>query len=267
MDVDDGDDDEFVPPGGGAAAGAGDGDGDGDGDAAEEIVLNCDSKLQALVKELRAMRDESANNKALIFSQFNSTLAWLQRRLPEEGFGFRTISGSMPLKQRDKAIQAFQKDPPTTVFLLSMRAGAVGINLTSASHVFLVEPAINPSLTEQAIGRSWRMGQKREVQVKHLIVKDSIESNILKLIADRNKSGKDGDGGKDSEDENADPAVAAAAAAAEATMTKSEIAGHLKADKQRLKREELELLFGIERVEGPVVEEAIAAQDAEMLAA
>jgi superfamily II DNA or RNA helicase len=219
------------------------------------------------VKELRAMRDESANNKALIFSQFNSTLAWLQRRLPEEGFGFRTISGSMPLKQRDKAIQAFQKDPPTTVFLLSMRAGAVGIYLTSASHVFLVEPAINPSLTEQAIGRAWRMGQKREVQVKHLIVKDSIESNILKLIADRNKSGKDGDGGVRVLVLAVLPAVAAAAAAAEATMTKSEIAGHLKADKQRLKREELELLFGIECVEGPVVEEAIAAQDAEMLAA
>ena len=94
-----------------------------DGEVEEvRVVLNSDSKLQALVAELRKMRDEDESNKALIFSQFNSTLTWLQERLPEEGFGFRTISGSMPLKQRDKAIQAFQKDPPTTVFLLSMRS-------------------------------------------------------------------------------------------------------------------------------------------------
>ena len=57
------------------------------------MVLNSESKLQALVTELRKMRDEDGSNKALIFSQFNSTLSWLQERLPEEGFGFRTISG------------------------------------------------------------------------------------------------------------------------------------------------------------------------------
>lgn len=68
-------------------------------------------------------------------------------------------------------LQAFQRDPPTTVFLLSMRSGAVGINLTAASHVFLLEPCLNPALEEQAIGRAWRMGQKREVVVKRLFVK------------------------------------------------------------------------------------------------
>jgi SNF2 family DNA or RNA helicase len=119
-----------------AAGAPPDEDDDGD-DPAAEVVLNSDSKLQALVAELRKMREADPGNKALIFTQFNSTLAWLQQRLPEEGFGFRTISGSMPLNQRAKAIEAFQKDPPTTVFLLSMRSGAVGINLTSANHVFL----------------------------------------------------------------------------------------------------------------------------------
>ena len=69
-----------------------------------------------------------------------------------------------------QAIAAFQKDPPTTVFLLSMRSGSVGINLTSANYVFILEPALNPALEEQAIGRAWRMGQQREVRVKKLYV-------------------------------------------------------------------------------------------------
>lgn len=64
----------------------------------------------------------------------------------------------------------FQRDPPTTVFLLSVRSGAVGINLTAANHVFLLEPCLNPALEEQAIGRAWRMGQARQVVVKRLFV-------------------------------------------------------------------------------------------------
>ena len=70
-----------------------------------------------------------------------------------------------------QAIEAFQKDPPTTVFLLSMRSGSVGINLTSANYVFILEPALNPALEEQAVGRAWRMGQQREVTVKKFFVK------------------------------------------------------------------------------------------------
>ncbi len=69
------------------------------------------------------------------------------------------------------AIADFGRDPPTTIFLLTTRSGAVGINLTAANHVFLLEPALNPALEEQAIGRAWRMGQKRPVVVKRLFVK------------------------------------------------------------------------------------------------
>lgn len=64
-----------------------------------------------------------------------------------------------------QAVEAFQKDPDTTIFLLSMRSGAVGINLTAASHVFLLEPAMNPALEDQAIGRAWRMGNTHSVVV------------------------------------------------------------------------------------------------------
>ena len=81
----------------------------------------------------------------------------------------------MPEKQRAKAIAAFQTDPPTTVFLLTMRSGAVGINLTSANYVFLLEPCINPALEQQAIGRAWRMGQTRPVVVKWMFVAGCVE--------------------------------------------------------------------------------------------
>jgi hypothetical protein len=103
-----------------------------------------------------------------------------------------------------------------------------------ATHVFLVEPAINPSLTEQAIGRSWRMGQKREVTVKHLVVANSIESNILKLIKERGQGpgggGAEGAGGEGAggADEEMELDAAAAAAEAEKKMTNAELAGHLK---------------------------------------
>lgn len=80
-------------------------------------------------------------------------------------------SGSMAMTQRTKAIEAFQRDPPTTVFILTMRTAACGINLTAASHIYLLEPCMNPALESQAIGRAWRMGQRRPVYVKRLYVK------------------------------------------------------------------------------------------------
>ena len=69
---------------------------------------------------------------------------------------YRTLAGDMSLSQRTKALQDFQNDPPTTVFLMSIKSGACGINLTQANHVFLVEPCINPALEKQAIGRVHR---------------------------------------------------------------------------------------------------------------
>ena len=71
------------------------------------------------------------------------------------------------------------------VFILSVRSGAVGINLTSANHVFMMEPLMNPALDDQAVGRAWRMGQKRRVTVKRLYVKGTLEESIMKLAADR----------------------------------------------------------------------------------
>ena len=67
------------------------------------------------------------------------------------------------------------------VFILSVRSGAVGINLTSANYVFMMEPLMNPALDDQAVGRAWRMGQKRRVNVKRLFVKGTLEESIMKI--------------------------------------------------------------------------------------
>lgn len=79
------------------------------------------SKFKALISELERCRDEDASSKSLVFSQYASTLNWLKNELPNHGFQFRTLSGDMSMKDRAKALSDFQKDPPTTIFLLSMR--------------------------------------------------------------------------------------------------------------------------------------------------
>ena len=143
------------------------------------------SKFNVLIKELEKIRDDDATSKTLVFSQFSSTLKWLQDELPRHGFQYRTLTGDMTMKQRSRALHDFQHDPPTTVFLLSMRSGAVGINLTQANRVFLMEPSLNPALEEQAIGRVHRLGQKRNVEIIRLIMKDSIESRIRSVLIDK----------------------------------------------------------------------------------
>ncbi|CAJ1949446.1 unnamed protein product [Cylindrotheca closterium] len=140
------------------------------------------SKLTTLIEQLKQARDTDPTSKSLVFSQFNSTLEWLKQELPAHGFQFRTLAGSMTMKQRAKALHDFQADPPTTIFLLSMRAGNCGINLTQANRVFLMEPGFNPALEKQAIGRVHRLGQKRNVEIIRLIVKDSIETRICEFL-------------------------------------------------------------------------------------
>jgi DNA repair protein RAD16 len=123
--------------------------------------------------------------KSLIFSQFTSTLKWLELNLPEHGFQCRTLSGSMTLNARAKALHDFQNDPPTTMFLLSLGAGAVGINLTAANRIFLLEPSFNPAVEAQAIGRVHRLGQKRPVVITRLIMNDSVESRMRQVLKDK----------------------------------------------------------------------------------
>lgn len=92
-----------------------------------------DTKLKVLLAEIAALRERDPGAKVLVFSQFQTTINWLKTKLKENRFDFRTLEGHMTRPQRTKALDDFQNDPPTTIFLLSVRAGAVGINLTQVS--------------------------------------------------------------------------------------------------------------------------------------
>jgi superfamily II DNA or RNA helicase len=199
--------------------------------------------------------------KSLVFSQFASTLQWLKEELPKHGFQFRTLSGDMPMKKRAKALSDFQNDPPTKVFLLSMRAGAVGINLTQANRIFLMEPCFNPALEAQAVGRVHRLGQKRNVEIIRLLMKDSVESRMVEMLekkygktgcsqedckADDDDAGKEGnkattDRGKKPTVIDGDKKPAALVAAAQQVAV-----AFLYTDKATVVAEEFDLLYGVE---------------------
>eukprot|EP00892_Ulva_mutabilis_P010165 jgi/Ulvmu1/7520/UM037_0064.1 len=138
-----------------------------------------ESKIKVLIKQLKEMHAADPSNKALIFTQYKESVNTIARKLGKAGFSHRTISGNMPMKQRAAAIKAFQHDGGTTVFIATQRSGAVGVNLTSANYIFLLEPLLNIALDAQAVGRAWRMGQKRPVVVKRLFIKGSVEEAIL----------------------------------------------------------------------------------------
>lgn len=202
------------------------------------------SKFERLKKELTRIRDEGSNQKTLVFSQFTSTLQWMKQELPKHGFQFRTLEGSMPMKKRADALKEFQSDPSITIFLLSMRAGAAGINLTEANYVFMMEPAMNPALEAQAIGRVYRLGQRKPVTVIRMRMKDSFESRLVKVLKRKYSSTKS----ESEEEKKSEDSAVQSSANQTASSTTDVVAadvGHMKNDKANMMTEEFDALFGI----------------------
>ncbi|ODN78317.1 hypothetical protein L202_03960 [Cryptococcus amylolentus CBS 6039] len=141
------------------------------------------SKLEALVEELEKLRNQDSTVKSLVFSQFVSFLDLIAFRLQRAGFNICRLEGGMTPQQRDATIQHFMKNTGVTVFLISLKAGGVALNLTEASMVFMMDSWWNPSVEYQAMDRIHRLGQKRPVKVIKLVVEDSIEDQIVQLQA------------------------------------------------------------------------------------
>ncbi|WVQ75250.1 hypothetical protein IAR50_004863 [Cryptococcus sp. DSM 104548] len=141
------------------------------------------SKLEALVEELEKLRNKDCTIKSLVFSQFVSFLDLIAFRLQRAGFNICRLEGGMTPQQRDATIQHFMKNTGVTVFLISLKAGGVALNLTEASMVFMMDSWWNPSVEYQAMDRIHRLGQKRPVKVIKLVVEDSIEDQIVQLQA------------------------------------------------------------------------------------
>src|SRR6201991_1121499 len=135
-------------------------------------------KLDELAREIA---ENIGDHKALIFSQFLGMLALIKERLKELGIPFEYFDGSTSAVDREKAIQNFQNDDTYRVFLISLKAGGVGLNLTAADYVYIVDPWWNPAVEQQAIDRTHRIGQTKNIFAYRMICKDTIEDKILQL--------------------------------------------------------------------------------------
>jgi SNF2 family DNA or RNA helicase len=137
------------------------------------------------LSRLSEMLDEalSVGDRALIFTQFVEMGHLLQHHLGD-ALGIETLflHGSTPATQRDKMVQAFQSDDGPPVFVLSLRAGGAGLNLTKANHVFHYDRWWNPAVENQATDRAFRIGQQRNVQVHKFVVAGTLEERINDLI-------------------------------------------------------------------------------------
>jgi SNF2 family DNA or RNA helicase len=140
---------------------------------------NIDStKIEFLMETLETILEEG--QQAIIFSQFTTYLDIIQNYFREKHWKFSRIDGSQSINKRQEQVDLFQsqKNP---IFLISLKAGGVGLNLTAASYVFIMDPWWNPAVESQAIDRAHRIGQKNTLTVYRPIIKNSVEEKVLKL--------------------------------------------------------------------------------------
>jgi SNF2 family DNA or RNA helicase len=135
------------------------------------------AKLDALLERLEALREQG--QKALVFSQFTRLLAIVRRRLDERGFEYEYLDGQT--KDRAAPVARFQTDSACGVFLISLKAGGLGLNLTAAEYVFLLDPWWNPAVEAQAIDRAHRIGQTRSVIAYRLLARGTVEDKVAEL--------------------------------------------------------------------------------------
>ena len=143
-----------------------------------EKPLLASTKIRHL---LRLVRQDSHNHKYIIFSFFTSMLDLISPFLTSAGISQTRYDGSMPNHVRERNLSLLRHDPSTRVLLCSLRAGCLGLNLTAASRVIILEPFWNPFVEEQAIDRVHRLNQTRDVKVWRLLVKGTVEERIVEL--------------------------------------------------------------------------------------
>lgn len=139
------------------------------------------TKIEALVEELYKLRSDRQTIKSIVFSQFTSMLDLVEWRLNKAGFQTVKLQGSMSPSQREGIIKHFMETPSVEIFLVSLKAGGVALNLCEASQVFILDPWWNPSVEWQSGDRVHRIGQHRPVKITRLVIEDSIESRIIQL--------------------------------------------------------------------------------------
>ena len=135
--------------------------------------------LMSLIEELR-----EGSHRALVFSQFVKHLTVIRKRLDKLGVEYQYLDGSTPAKERQRRVDAFQNGAGE-LFLISLKAGGTGLNLTAADYVIHLDPWWNPAVEDQATDRAHRIGQDRPVTVYRLVAEGTIEEQILQMHADK----------------------------------------------------------------------------------
>jgi len=140
------------------------------------------AKLALLLETVEELRE--GRHRALVFSQFTQHLALVREALDERGCSYQYLDGQTPAKERARRVDGFQRGEGE-LFLISLRAGGTGLNLTAADYVLHLDPWWNPAVEDQATDRAHRIGQTRPVTVYRLVAKDTIEEQILRLHAEK----------------------------------------------------------------------------------
>ena len=135
------------------------------------------AKIDTLLSQLDQVLDEG--HKALVFSQFTSLLAILRRRIDRANVPYAYLDGRT--RDREARVEQFQNDPSLKLFLISLKAGGLGLNLHAAEYVYLLDPWWNPAVEAQAIDRAHRIGQTCHVFAYRLIARDTVEEKVLDL--------------------------------------------------------------------------------------
>jgi SNF2 family DNA or RNA helicase len=133
--------------------------------------------VDTLLEQVAEVLDEG--HKVLVFSQFTSLLAIVREKLDATNTVYEYLDGRT--KDRQERVERFQNDENCKLFLISLKAGGLGLNLTAAEYVFLLDPWWNPAVEAQAIDRAHRIGQTKNVFAYRLIAKDTVEEKVLQL--------------------------------------------------------------------------------------
>ncbi|KAJ4828712.1 hypothetical protein Tsubulata_038330 [Turnera subulata] len=139
------------------------------------------TKIEALMEEIRCMVERDGSAKAIVFSQFTSFLELIEYSLFKSGVNCVQLVGSMSMAARDAAVKKFSEDTDCKIFLMSLKAGGVALNLTVASHVFLMDPWWNPAVEQQAQDRVHRIGQFKPIRIVRFVIENTIEDKLLQL--------------------------------------------------------------------------------------
>lgn len=150
------------------------------------LLNNASLKDSKLEKVIEITKEVIYNNKKIvIFSQFTKSLDILEEKFKNLNFNSVRLDGSITKKQREKIVFDFQNNKNINIFLISLKAGGVGLNLTSANTALLLEPWWNPAVEEQAFARIDRIGQQQETTIYRLFYKNSVEEKIYKLLEEK----------------------------------------------------------------------------------